>query len=147
MTSDNLHTPGTVLKITDDRHWLEVRNQCAEQGKILVADFGASWCGPCKRIYPQYEALCKVSASDAETSNLFVFTKIDVDQCARAAAQEGATSVPLFKTYYDDRVIHSARGGNPEQLRAMLEAAHNHWQDIQETLVATTTQSKEGQEE
>lgn len=132
MSSGNFYTPGTVLKIVDDKHWKEVREQCREQGKILVADFGASWCGPCKRIYPQYEALCQVSAADSETNGLFVFVKIDIDRCSGAASQEGASSVPLFKTYYADKTIHAARGANPEQLRALLEHSHNYWRDIQD---------------
>jgi len=133
MSNDTFATPGAVLRIANDAHWSAVREQCRLEGKILVADFGATWCGPCKRIYPKYEELCQVAASDDETRELFVFVKVDIDQCRRVAAEEGATSVPLFKTYYNDSVIHSARGSNPEQLRAMLEAAHEHWRDLQDS--------------
>ncbi|CAI2184728.1 9676_t:CDS:2 [Funneliformis geosporum] len=44
------------------------------QGKLILVDFYAVWCGPCKMISPKVEAL----SNDAEYSGV-VFLKVDVD--------------------------------------------------------------------
>jgi len=68
-----------------------------------VADFTASWCGPCQTIAPSYEALAK--KADAKGA---VFVKVDVDANADTAAKYGINAMPTFVFF---------KGGKPLAVR------------------------------
>jgi thioredoxin 1 len=64
-----------------------------EQGVVLV-DFHAAWCGPCRMLAPVLEQVEK------EIQGKAVIAKVDIDAEPKTASQFGITSVPtmiLFK--------------------------------------------------
>lgn len=54
----------------------------------LVLDFGATWCGPCKKIEPILDELSREYAGKAE------FLKVDVGEATETARTFGVMSVP-----------------------------------------------------
>ncbi|KAJ3396221.1 Thioredoxin-2 [Lobulomyces angularis] len=50
--------------------------------KVVVVDFTATWCGPCKMVAPKFEEMSK-KYPDA------VFVKVDVDQCQDISQNAG----------------------------------------------------------
>lgn len=64
-------------------------NPNATDGKGMVIDFNATWCGPCKKFAPHFEA---VAARNQEKA---VFYSIDVDQHPELAARYGVESIPM----------------------------------------------------
>ena len=71
--------------------------------KLLVVDFFADWCGPCKRIAPQFAQLASKHAAVA------VFAKVDVDAATELAQEAEVRAMPTFH-------IYRARGGLVERL-------------------------------
>ena len=89
----------TSVKIVPDDSSFAAELEAAES-KLVVVDFTAEWCGPCKRIAPFYD----------ELSNKFpraVFLKVDVDVCTETAGAHSVTAMPTFM---------GGEGGDVEQL-------------------------------
>ncbi|MFW5895666.1 MAG: thioredoxin [archaeon] len=75
-----------VINITSMRKYQNLIKQFPE--KILVLDFWAEWCGPCKMFSPVFEKLSQ------EFQEEFIFGKVNVDQNQRLAAQFQVSSIP-----------------------------------------------------
>jgi len=92
-----------------------VLNSAALNGnKLVVIDFTASWCGPCRAIAPLYEALSE------EIDNV-VFVKIDVDENPETAAKFSVSAMPTFVFVKGGEVVDRLMGANPNRLRELIE--------------------------
>lgn len=83
-------------------------------GKLVVIDFTASWCGPCKMIAPHFKEM-----SDKYTNA--VFLKIDVDECQETAQECGIRAMPTFQFYKNSKKVDEFSGASPDKLKAMIE--------------------------
>ncbi|RYP63935.1 hypothetical protein DL771_009047 [Monosporascus sp. 5C6A] len=97
-----------------------------KSSRIVVADFYANWCGPCKQIAPIYEQL----ARSLSRPNVATFVKIntEAEQCKALAAEYNVTALPTFIVYRDGSVVEKVKGANPQQLKTVVEKLSN---DIQ----------------
>jgi thioredoxin 1 len=64
----------------------------AGANKLLVADFYADWCMPCKVVAPKVEAL-------AEQYKQVKFVKIDLDKAQGHREAKDVSAIPTFKIY------------------------------------------------
>ncbi|ORZ05778.1 PITH domain-domain-containing protein [Absidia repens] len=77
--------------------------------KLVVIDFYATWCGPCKMISPFVAQL-------ASRYRHVQFAKLDVDKVADVAAQCKVSSMPTFQFYKGGKKVAEMKGANPTQL-------------------------------
>lgn len=74
------------------------------ENKIVVADFYAPWCGPCKVFGPIFEQ------APAQFANI-MFVKIDAEQAKELASRENVRSYPTIKAYKNGKAFKSFNGG------------------------------------
>ncbi|KAM0755020.1 thioredoxin [Meredithblackwellia eburnea MCA 4105] len=82
--------------------------------KVIVVDFWATWCGPCKAISPIFEKL------ESQFPNLG-FYKVDVDAVEDVAAEVGIKAMPTFKFFKGGEQIGSVVGADPKKLKDALD--------------------------
>ena len=73
---------------------------------IVVVDFWAEWCGPCKMFAPTFEA---ISAKHPE----IVFGKVDTEVEQSLAAAAGIQSIPTLMIFRDSILLFSQPGALP----------------------------------
>ncbi|KAI8128236.1 Thioredoxin-T [Lucilia cuprina] len=83
--------------------------------KLVVIDFYANWCAPCKLINPQLEELSVQYADKVK------FLKVNVDECEDIAMAYNVTSMPTFVFVRDQQIIDVLVGGNLEKLVKNME--------------------------
>ncbi|XP_054843504.1 thioredoxin-like [Eublepharis macularius] len=93
----------------------EFQEHLASAGsKLVVVDFSATWCGPCKMIKPFYHSLC-----DKYTDVLFL--EIDVDEAQDVATQCDVKCMPTFQFYKNNEKVHEFSGANKEKLEDTIK--------------------------
>lgn len=96
-------------------HEAEFDTITKENGVVLV-DFFATWCGPCKMLSPVLEELSKDLAGKVE------IVKVDVDQDGNLAMRYSIMSVPTMLIFKDGELAGTLQGYQPKpQLEATLK--------------------------
>ncbi|MBQ6996961.1 MAG: thioredoxin [Oscillospiraceae bacterium] len=91
-------------------HYINKNNFEAEvlnADKVVLLDFFAQWCGPCKMIAPALEEIA------AENEHIKV-CKIDVDSDPDLARQFKVNSIPLLVVMKDGKIITQSLGAKPK---------------------------------
>eukprot|EP01128_Nolandella_sp_AFSM9_P004090 TRINITY_DN178_c0_g3_i3.p2 TRINITY_DN178_c0_g3~~TRINITY_DN178_c0_g3_i3.p2 ORF type:complete len:411 (-),score=81.65 TRINITY_DN178_c0_g3_i3:8-1240(-) len=102
-----------VVHVTSDSEFLSLLTNAGS--KLVVVDFTASWCGPCKKIAPVFSEL-SLSYPTVE------FLKVDVDQLKATARERGVSAMPTFHFYLKGEKVHEFRGADINALKSGLES-------------------------
>ena len=76
----------------------------ASQNKLIVVDFWAPWCGPCKQLTPILEKVIKSSG------NKITLVKINIDENQQIAAQLRIQSIPTVYAFKDKQIVNAFQG-------------------------------------
>jgi len=101
-----------IVHATDQNFSQEISS-----GLVLV-DFWAAWCGPCKMIAPVLEEL------DAEMGSEVKIVKVDVDNNPATAAEYQIMSIPSLLLFKDGQLIAKTVGFQPKE--ALIEFINNN---------------------
>lgn len=106
------------------------------ESPIVLVDFWAEWCGPCKMFGPVYEAA-------SENHPDVVFAKVDTEAEQSLAGAAGITSIPTLMAFRDGILLFRQPGALPasslEELIAAIKAA-----DMEEIKKELASQVLEG---
>ena len=91
------------------------------EGKLIVVDFSASWCMPCKLIAPVFE---EMSSADGEFAGV-IFMKIDVDEVPELAERFQVQAMPTFLFIKANEEVDRFSGASVEKLKQTILAHVN----------------------
>ncbi len=86
------------------KHLNESNFEAETANGVVLVDFWAQWCGPCKMLTPVLDQLA------AEIGDKAVIAKVDVDEGQKLAAKFGVRSIPAIFIFKDGKVARQFVG-------------------------------------
>jgi thioredoxin 1 len=102
-----------VLTLTDESFDAAI----ASSTELVVVDFWAAWCGPCKQVAPIIEELGE------ELTGAITFAKVDIDEAFATAGRLNIMSVPTIAIFKGGQLVASIAGARSKS--ALLAAINN----------------------
>ncbi|VDN98535.1 unnamed protein product [Rodentolepis nana] len=98
-----------VRHISDEKEFEDL----VKGDKLVVCDFYATWCGPCKALAPKLEALAKEKTS-------VVFVKVDVDEMEDLAQKHEVSAMPTLIVFKRGAPVGRFIGADIEKVKAAI---------------------------
>ncbi|XP_023525273.1 thioredoxin H1-like [Cucurbita pepo subsp. pepo] len=104
---------GEVIACHTVGSWKQQILKGKQSNKLIVVDFTAAWCGPCRAMAPVFAELAK------KMSNV-IFLKVDVDELMAVAAEWGVSALPCFMFLKNGKVVDRFVGARKDQLQKIV---------------------------
>ncbi|KAK7340488.1 hypothetical protein VNO77_21193 [Canavalia gladiata] len=111
-----VHQPenSQVKTFHSSERWQLHFNDLKASSKLVVIDFSASWCGPCKFMEPEIHAM-------SEKFTNVEFIKIDVDELTDVAREFKVEAMPTFVLVKKGKEIERIVGAKKDELLKKIE--------------------------
>lgn len=93
-----------VLELTKENF-----KETIQKNELVILDFWAAWCGPCRRFAPVFEAISNKHPS-------VVFAKVDTEAEPELAASFEVMSIPTLAVIKEGEIIFVQAGALPEDI-------------------------------
>jgi thioredoxin 1 len=105
---------GTAKPVTDASFVTDV----LQSDKLVLVDFWAEWCGPCRKVAPVLEEIAN------ELSDKVTVVKLDIDANPETARAYRVMSVPTLTIFKGGKPVHSVAGAKPKaEIIRLIESA------------------------
>lgn len=112
--------------------------QTISDNDIVLLDWSADWCGPCKQFAPTYEAA-------SEKHSDIVFGKVDTEDQQGLAAAAQISSIPTLMAFREGILVFSQPGAMPaNSLDQVIDAVKGL--DMEEVRAEVEKQAAEGEQ-
>ncbi|KAI7731028.1 hypothetical protein M8C21_029537, partial [Ambrosia artemisiifolia] len=109
---------GNVTLVTTKDAWDQKLSEAKREHKIVIANFSAGWCGPCRMIAPYYIELSLNYPS-------LLFLSVDVDELPEFSTQWDIKATPTFIFLRDGEQIDRLVGANKPELLKKISGIVN----------------------
>ncbi len=96
-------TANSSIKAISGVEQLKTIIQSSDNGLIMI-DFYADWCGPCRQLAPRLEKIAK------ENGGKVTIYKLDIDKHKKIAAQYGVRSIPFVVFFKNKKIVRQMKG-------------------------------------
>ena len=91
-------------------------NEVLRSDKLVLLDFYADWCGPCKMLAPVVHEIAE------ENAGIIKVGKINVDEQMELAMRFQVSSIPMLVVFKDGKAVAKSVGYRPKaEIAAMVE--------------------------
>lgn len=103
-----------VVSVSSIEVWNSIITDPVNKGKLMVIDFYATWCPPCRAASPVYGKM-SIDYDDV------LFLKVDVDAVSVLMREMGVRAMPTFQIYKDRQQLDQVVGFQESKLRRVIE--------------------------
>ncbi len=96
----------------------QFKESVEQNSGVVVVDFFATWCGPCKMLAPVFEQAGEEMKNDA------TFLKVDIDQSLEIAQQFRISTVPTMMIFKNGKPVETLVGFMPKE--AIVQKVKSH---------------------
>ncbi|KAM7359003.1 thioredoxin, mitochondrial [Cochliomyia hominivorax] len=94
----------------------DFENKVKKSDKVVIVDFFATWCNPCKMLTPRLESII------GEKAGAVKLAKVDIDEHSELALDYDVAAVPVLMAMKDGKVVNRMVGlQDTDKLRAWIE--------------------------
>ncbi|TAL27141.1 MAG: thioredoxin [Alphaproteobacteria bacterium] len=94
------------ITIVDEKNF---EAEVLKSDKLVLIDFYADWCGPCKALAPTLEKFAEDNKDKVKV------VKVNVDESPNLSAAFGIRSIPTLVTMKDNQALYGAVGNLPKE--------------------------------
>ncbi|KAK6928280.1 Thioredoxin domain [Dillenia turbinata] len=106
--------PSRILVFHSAEQWKQHLHSSKDTSKLMVIDFFASWCGPCRYMEPILKGF-SVKFTDVD------FVQLDVDELSDVAQEFGVQAMPTFVLMQGGNEIDRMVGAKKDELERKIE--------------------------
>lgn len=103
-----------LFQITREDHLLDAFSSHANQ--LVVVMFSAKWCGPCKKIKPQF-----VQLADQNPDAFFIYIDVDQYEDDKYEYHASVRAMPTFAFYVDNKELTRFEGADIDKLTRTIQ--------------------------
>lgn len=90
-------------------------NTLLQENKVVIVDFYADWCPPCKAIAPKFEAL-----SNEEEMSKIKFCKLNIEDLPNVGTHYTVRSIPTFIIFFKGKEVNRLVGASIQGIKEAL---------------------------
>lgn len=115
LPSENTAAPDGLVIDVDLKNFMQEVIEASKK-QLVIVDFWATWCGPCKQLTPILEKLTRGYKGAVRLA------KLDIDRNPEIAQQMGIQSVPAVFAFFGGRPVDGFMGALPEtQVKSWID--------------------------